>query len=434
MYVLALCLKYLRARRGIILSVLALATGVTALIVVVAVMNGFGALIRSRIRGSLSDVVVERDDFWGVKEAEALGRELAAIPHVSGCSAHLSGIAFLSLADVGGSFRFPVEFVALDPEAEQQVSEFAEWLEAGTRERVTDEWQGTRPFTLPGGRRPERPVILGVELAGTLSGFIELPDGSRVHVPIQPGTRVLLATPISWDDHNVDVFTVTNLYKSGIYKTDANTVFLPLDVGQRWRRAPDTASSFHLRLDDFTQAPQVVAAAREVLAGRGEFFVGTWQEMRRQLLVAIGVERIIWVIVLTLLLSLAGFSVVAVLNLIVFQRRRDIGILRSMGASRRGIAATFVLYGLVVGVVGSGLGVVAGTLILSHIDWLETRLPGGLFPRDVFYLAERIPWEISAATVALFAALAVAVSVVASLHPARRAAGLRPAAVLHRMV
>ncbi len=66
MYVLALCLKYLRARRGIILSVLALATGVTALIVVVAVMNGFGALIRSRIRGSLSDVVVERDDFWGV--------------------------------------------------------------------------------------------------------------------------------------------------------------------------------------------------------------------------------------------------------------------------------------------------------------------------------------------------------------------------------
>lgn len=423
MYVLALCLKYLRARRGIILSVVALATGVTALIVVVAVMNGFSALIRSRIRGSLSDVVVERDDFWGVKEAEALGRELTAIPHVSGCSAHLSGIAFLSLADVGGSFRFPVEFVALDPEAEQQVSEFAEWLEAGTR-----------PFTLPGGRRPERPVILGVEVAGTLSGFIELPDGSTAHVPIQPGVRVLLATPISWDDHNVDVFTVTNLYKSGIYKTDANTVFLPLDVGQRWRRAPDTASSFHLRLDDFTHAPQVVAAAREVLAGRGEFFVGTWQEMRRQLLVAIGVERIIWVIVLTLLLSLAGFSVVAVLNLIVFQRRRDIGILRSMGASRRGIAATFVLYGLVVGVVGSGLGVVAGTLILSHIDWLETRLPGGLFPRDVFYLAERIPWEISAATVALFAALAVAVSVVASLHPARRAAGLRPAAVLHRMV
>jgi len=104
-----------------------------------------------------------------------------------------------------------------------------------------------------------------------------------------------------------------------------------------------------------------------------------------------------------------------------------------MGASRRGVAATFVLYGLVVGVVGAVLGVSAGVLILLHIDWLEARLPGGVFPRDIFYLQEHIPWQISPATVALFAVLGVGVSVVASLWPARRAARLRPAEMVHRM-
>ena len=424
MYVLTLCLKYLQARRGVVLSVLALATGVTALIVVIAVMNGFGGLIRERIRGSLSDVVVERENFWGATGAEAIRRDLAAIPRVRASSAHLSGIAFLSLAEERYSPRFPVEFVALEPEAEDRVGQFSRWVAAGAREAVDPDWERSRPFRLPDGRRPERPVILGVELAQALSRYGLM----------RPGTRLLLATPTSWDDHNVEVFTVTNLYRSGVFKTDANTVFLPLKVAQAWRRAPDTATSFHLRLDDFDRAPEVVSAARRVLRGRGEFFVGTWQQMRRQLLVALVAERTIWVVVLVLLLALAGFSVVAVLNLIVFQRRRDIGVLRSVGGSRRGVAATFVLYGLVVGLVGSALGAGVGTLILSRLDWLEAHLPWSLFPRDVFYLQEHIPWEISPPTVVLFAGLGVVVSVVASLYPARRAARLRPCEVLHGMV
>jgi lipoprotein-releasing system permease protein len=422
MYVLVLCLRYLRARRGVILSILALSTGVTALIVVLGVMNGFSELLRDRIRGSLSDVVVEREDFWGVQGAEVLRRELAALPHVVGCSAHLTGIAFLSLADERLSLRIPVEFVALDPAEEARVGAFPRWLEPGIPEEVEGHRGAVVPFQLPDGERPERPVILGAEVLEDLPGFV------------RPGTRVLLATPISWEDHNVATFTVTGFYKSGMYKTDAHTVFLPLAVAQQWRRAPDTASSFHLCLDDFGHAPQVVEAARRVAAARGEFFVDTWQKMRRQLLVALVAERAIWVIVLTLLLGLAGFSVVAVLNLIVFQRRRDIGVVRCIGGSRWGVAGTFVLYGFVVGVVGATLGTVAGGLILTHIDWLEDHLPGGLFPRSVFYLEEHIPWEISPVTVALFALLGVLVSVLGSLYPAWRASRFQPSQVLHRMV
>jgi lipoprotein-releasing system permease protein len=422
MYVFILCWRYLRARRGVILSILALATGVTALIVVLAVMNGFSGLLHDRIRGSLSDVVVEREDFWGVQGAEALRRELAGLPHVVGCSAHLTGIAFLSLADEQLPLRIPVEFVALDPAEEARVGAFARWLEANGPEYGEAPAGPVVPFRLPDGERPERPVILGAEVLENLPGLV------------RPGTRVLLATPISWEDHNVAVFTVTGFYRSGMYKTDANTVFLPLAVAQQWRRAPDTASSFHLSLDDFRHAPEVVEAARKVAAAHGEFFVDTWQKMRRQFLTALVAERTIWVIVLTLLLGLAGFSVVAVLNLIVFQRRRDIGVVRSVGASRWGVAGTFVLYGLGVGVVGAALGAVAGGLILTHIDWLENELPGGLFPRAVFYLGEHIPWEIGPVTVALFALLGVLVSVLGSLYPAWRASRLQPHQVLHRMV
>jgi lipoprotein-releasing system permease protein len=431
MYVVILCLRYLRARRGVILSILALATGVTALIVVLAVMNGFSALLRDRTRGSLSDIVVEREDFWGTQGAEALRRELAAIPHVVGCSAHLTGIAFLSLADERLPLRIPVEFVALDPAEEAQVGAFGRWLEANGPQDGEAPGGAVVPFELPDGGRPERPVILGAEVLERLLGAEML---ARLPGLVRPGTRVLLATPISWEDHNVAVFTVTGFYKSGMYKSDANTVFLPLTVAQQWRRAPDTATSFHLCLDDFRHAPEVVEAARRVVAPRGEFFVDTWQRMRRQLLAALVAERTIWVIVLTLLLGLAGFSVVAVLNLIVFQRRRDIGVVRSVGGSRRGVAGTFVLYGLAVGLVGAALGTVTGSLILTHIDWLEDHLPGGLFPRDVFYLEEHIPWQISPVTVALFALLGVLVSVLASLYPAWRASRLQPSQILHRMV
>ncbi len=413
MYVIALCLKYLRLRRGIILSILALATGVTALIVVIAVMNGFGGLMRDRVRGSLSDVVVRCEDVWGVGDARNLGRELAQLPHVSGCSAHLSSIAFLSLTDGESAVRVPVEFVGLAPLEEARVGRFSDWLLP----------PGAEPFVLAGDFRPRFPVILGAQLASAL------PGGGLL------GTQVLLATPTSWDEYNIAPFTVTNHFHSGHYRQDSDTVFLPLAVAQQWRRAPDRATSFHLGLDDFSHAPEVVAAAKAVVAGRKEeFFVATWQQMNRELLAALVAERTIWVIVLTLLLALAGFSVVAVLNLIVFQRRRDIGVVRSVGAGRLGVSATFLLYGLVVGLAGSALGVLAGGLVLANIDRLEKLLPGGVFPRDIFYLQEHIPWDIPPATVSLFALLGVVMSVLASLWPARRAARLRPADVLHRMV
>jgi len=479
-YIIVLCLKYLRARRGVLPSILAIATGVTALTVVIAVMNGFGDLIRGRIRGSLSDVVVQWEDVWGVGDAEEIRRGLLAIPHVVGCSAHLTGIAFLSPADEEEPIRLPVQFVGLEPGEEQRVGEFGEWLVP-----FDEEWAEevgfhpvNEPFVLPDGTRPERPVILGAEV------------GDRLMSTLPVGARVLLVAPISWDDHNSAVFTVTNYYKSGLYQMDHESVFLPLSVAQGFRRAADTATSFHLKLDDFRYAPEVVRAAKAVVAGRGDVDVKTWRQMRRQLLTALVTERTIWVIVLTLLLVLAGFSILAVLNLIVFQRRRDIGIVLSIGGSRRGVAGAFLLYGLVVGLVGSGLGACAGLLILRYLDVLESHLPvvlsvsilglaaaalalavwgisrrfgrrlgipagmaaagvlvtgvllrgqleavmpAAVFPRSIFYL-EGIPWKISPATVVLFSALGLTMSVLASLVPARRAAGLLPAEVIHRKV
>ena len=159
----------------------------------------------------------------------------------------------------------------------------------------------------------------------------------------------------------------------------------------------------------------------------------TWAETRTALLAAIAMERVIWVAVLGSMLVVAGFAILAVLAILVFQKTRDIGILRSIGASVRSIALVFLGYGLTLGTLGASLGLALGYLTVRYVDPIERFVLAHTgytpWPRSVFYF-DRIPCQVDLAQMFAFFGLAVLVSLLASIYPAVRAARLNPVETL----
>jgi len=175
------------------------------------------------------------------------------------------------------------------------------------------------------------------------------------------------------------------------------------------------------------------AAVVATLPDAKRFVVKTWIESQKVIIDAMRLERIIWVVVLSAMLAVAGFCILAVMSLTVIQKTRDIGILRAVGASVRGVLAAFLEYGLAVGLVGATLGLVAALAVLHYIDPIETFSKNVFgwtpWPRDVFYF-EKIPVEIGWQACLSFWSWGVAVALAASLYPAARAARTDPVRTL----
>jgi len=241
----------------------------------------------------------------------------------------------------------------------------------------------------------------------------------------------VLITPTTFDDDNVLRFTAVGLYRSGIYENDSSMVFMPLEVAQRFRFVPAEAriSSIQVKLDDPRYTETVKGQLRGLLASGGDFYVGSWYDMRAKLLGAIATEKVIWVIVIGLLLCVAGFTIVAILNMIVVEKVKDIGILRALGGSTGGVGSTFLLYGLAIGVIGTTIGMIGSLLFLHNMERLEKLLGWTPFPREIFYLTS-IPWEIRPVYGVLIVLLSLGISLLSSVYPAVRAARQDPVQAL----
>lgn len=406
MYRLALCLRLLRSRRISFFSVAGIAVGVMAFMVVLAIMNGLSGVLVRVIRGSLSDITVRAEDIRGFADYQGMMAEIQEVPHVTGCAPRLEGLAFLERRIDRRKATVPCTFVGVDPKLEKQVGDFHRYV-----------IKGNSDFSFP-GVAVENPVIVGAELAHRLL--------------INVGTELVIITPINFDTDNVLRFTTVGLYKSGIYENDSGMVFMPLEVAQRFRFVPAEAriSSIQVKLEDPRHSETVKQQLKDLLASRGDFYVGSWYDMRAKLLGAIATEKVIWVIVLSLLLCVAGFTIVAILNMIVVEKVKDIGILRALGGSTGGVGATFLLYGLAIGVIGTTLGMVGSILFLHNMERLEKLLGWSPFPRVIFYM-ESIPWEITPLYGVLIVSLGIGVSLASSVYPALRAARQDPVQALH---
>ncbi|GHD72305.1 lipoprotein-releasing ABC transporter permease subunit [Vogesella fluminis] len=402
-------LRYLRARRrnGFIsfislMSVLGIALGVAALIVVLSVMNGFQQEIRGRMLSVVSHVEVGSYD-GRVAGWPMLAANLTRQPHVLATAPYVNAQGLLSS---GGAVRGAM-VRGIVPQQEDKVIDLGQQMQRG---KLTDLQSG------------KFGILLGYELARALG--------------VEVGDKVTLITP----QGNVTPagmmprlkqFTVTGVFKIGMFEYDSSLAMIHLRDAQVLFRMGQDVSGVRLKLDDPLQAPQVKAALNGQLAAN--LVASDWTDMNSNYFRAVQIEKRMMFIILTLIVAVAAFNLVSTLVMVVTDKQADIAILRTLGASPASIMQIFMIQGSVAGVLGTLSGVAGGLLLAFNLDVIlpaiERVLGMRLLSSEV-YLIDYLPSEVQLSDVVTIAVISLVLSLLATLYPSWRAARTRPAEAL----
>ncbi len=297
--------------------------------------------------------------------------------------------------------------------------------------------------------KPKTPTNPNGPLPGKLYvglGLISFPydekDTGKVKtmMMVKPGDDVKISTVSSGRPPEARHFnaTIVDVFKSGMSEYDSNLVFCNLEYLQEMRSMIDPATgvrnitSIQIKLKNFEDADEVVEKLQAAFPP-GVFSVRTWEQKQGPLLAAVEVESAILNVLLFLIIAVAGFGILAIFYMIVVEKTRDIGILKSLGASSQGVMSIFLSYGLALGIVGSGAGAVLGLVFVKNINtiegWITWATGRKVFDEKIYYFPE-IPTAINPMMVFWVALGAMTIAVLASVLPARRASRLHPVEAL----
>jgi lipoprotein-releasing system permease protein len=294
------------------------------------------------------------------------------------------------------------------------------------------------PATAPHRFDPETEQATGCILGMGLSSYRV--ENGREHFLVVPGDDIKLTFPTVGSPPKAisDVFTIVDFYQSKMSEYDQSFIFVPLRKLQELRGMiePRTgvgfASSIQIKLKNEADGDQVRDKLQAMFPPE-LYVISTWRDKQGPLLAAVAMETAILNVLLFMIIAVAGFGILAIFFMIVVEKTRDIGILKSLGASGRGILGIFLGYGLSLGIVGSGVGMVIGLLFVVYINEIAAAL-GKVTGREVFdpqiYYFSRIPTIIEPLTIGWIVAGAIAIAVGASVLPARRASRLHPVEAL----
>lgn len=411
-YELLIGLRYLRARRteAFISLITAFATaglmiGVMTLNTVLAVFTGFEEDLRERILGLNPHVIVLRFNGTLADPAE-VGRRVAEVPGVAATAPVVYGQVMLSAA--GGVIGAFVRGLA---PAAPEVLDIGRFLTAGRLEAL----QAPQTVATPGGAAAELPaIIVGAELARRLGAGVG--DAVTVISPVATTTAAGLAPRIGR-------FVVVGLFDSGMAEHDASLVYMSLAAAQRFFGMGEAVTGLEVRLTDLHAARTAAAAIARHLGF--PFVVRDWMELNHNLFAALRVGKTVYFIVILLIILVAAFNVVSSLVLVVMEKRRDVAILRSMGATRAGVGRIFVAKGLIIGVAGTLAGdllALGACLLIRQYRFVE-------LPREVYGM-DRLQVKIVPEHFLVVTAVTLLVCLLATLYPAWRAARLSPVDVL----
>ena len=384
-------------------SFLGVAVGVAALIVILSVMNGFEAELRSRLLSLSAHATLELPRAAAPRWREALAR-LVGMPHLHGAAPYLDIDAMLSRPpEMSGAV-----VRGIDPQSEGSLTD----LDAAMREgRLTD--------LVPGSNR----MVLGRMLAYQLQ--VGVGDTLTVMVPGR-GAHGGEIVP------RLQEFEISGIFEVGLQEHDSVLALINLQDAQALRKV-DGPAGLHLTFDDVMQAPRL---ARVAAARLGEGNVGgvrDWTLDNAAYFRAIRIEKGMMGLILMLIVAVAAFNIVATLVMVVTDKRTDIAILRTLGLAPRGVQAIFITQGVLIGWIGTLLGVLIGLGIALNVDVivpaLESTFGFHIMDPDVYSIAG-IPSEVHARDVLLIALSALLLTFIATLHPALRAARTPPAEAL----
>lgn len=402
-------LRYTRAKRRnhfisfiSLISILGIVLGVTALITVLSVMNGFEKEIRNRILGTASHATIS-----GVRGTLENWRKVAALasrqPHVIGTAPYVDGEGMLtSGSQVQGTF-----LRGILPSEEPKVSELGDHMVIG---RLDDLVAG------------EFGIILGSELARKLGVTL----GDKVTL-ITPRATM---TPIGMLPR-LKRFNVVGIFEMGMYEYDSALALLHLDDAARLFQLDDAVSGVRLKLDDLFLAPRITRQLAAELPGA--YRISDWTQQHVNYFRAVKTEKRVMFIILLLIVSVAAFNIVSTLVMLVTDKEMDIAVLRTLGASPGSIMMIFIIQGTVIGLVGTLLGVAGGVALALNVETLvpaiEHLFGVSFFPADVYYISE-IPSDMHREDVITIAIVSFLLTVLATIYPAWRAAQVQPAEAL----
>lgn len=409
-YELFVGLRYTRAKRRnhfisfiSLVSILGIMLGVTALITVTSVMNGFEKEMRERIVGASSHATVT-----GLGEPLEDWQSVAKIanlhPEVTGAAPYVEGQVMLVHA--GRSTGALIRGVL--PEEESKVSELHNTLEQTESLEIA----------LQNG---EFGIVLGADLASYLGAIA----GDKIMV-ITPEASV---TPMGFVPR-VKRFTVTGVFRFGMYQFDRNLAIMHASDSARLFKMGDGFSGVRLKLSDTGRAPIV---ARE-LAREFSFdkYVSDWTQQNANYFLAVKMEKTMMFIILSMIVAVAAFNIISTLVMLVQDKQADIAILRTQGASPASILSIFVVQGVLIGVLGTVAGLIGGVALASNIDvvvpFIEN-FTGPVLNPEVYYIDE-MPSDLRMNDVVKVGIMSFGLSLLATIYPAWRASRVDPASAL----
>lgn len=403
--------RYLRSkRRGALVSLITLissggvALGVMALIIVLSVMSGFERDLRDKILGTTAHVVLLQFGEEGVTQAETLLPRVRRLPHVTGA-------APFTLHQVMLSSRHGVRGAVLrgiDPRREGGVTDLARNMKQGSLDALQSANEG---------------IILGKSLAAAVG--VGVGDPVNVVSPVGGGVTPLGMAP------RVKQFTVVGLFEAGMYEYDAGLAYITIPAAQAFFRMGTSVSGIEIKLDDIYEARQVGRQLQEELGF--PFYTQTWMEMNKNLFSALKLEKTVMFVILVMIVLVAAFGIISTLTMVVMEKTREIAILKSMGATAGGIMRIFMVDGIVIGVVGTLLGVLGGLLVTINLDGIvsfaEQTFGIKAFPGDVYFL-DKLPHQINTPDIVAVVVVSLVISFLATLYPSWQASRLNPVEAL----
>ncbi|WP_460187581.1 lipoprotein-releasing ABC transporter permease subunit [Thiomicrorhabdus hydrogeniphila] len=408
-YELSLGLKYTRAKRrnGFISfislsSMLGIALGVTALITVLSIMNGFQDELRDRILGMTAHMTINEKNNR-LNDWNSLYNQVINQPHVNGAAPNIMEQGMLTN---GGKVN-GVAVRGILPEFEGQVADIETKMVFGSLKDL----QPKKYNVILGS---ELAVSLGVSLGDKVT--LIAPQGSVSPVGIVP---------------RIKRFTVSGIFEAGMHEYDSGLAIINIEDAQKVFKYGNAVSGLQLKLDDMFNVGEVKDELAKVVDK--VMYMRDWRQQHSNFFKAIEMEKRMMFIVLTLIIMVAAFNIVSTMVMVVTDKQSDIAVLRTIGATPMSIQIIFIVQGLIIGLLGVVLGIIGGLSLALNIDvivpFIENLLGFKFFPPDVYYIST-VPSKLEWSDVWYITSLAFLLTLLATLYPARKASKVNPAEAL----
>ncbi|MBN2283080.1 MAG: lipoprotein-releasing ABC transporter permease subunit [Deltaproteobacteria bacterium] len=408
--------RYLRAKRkqtfisvNTMLSMAGIFLGVAALIVVLSVMTGFETELREKILGINSHIVLMQYS-GGMTNHEAVMAEIKGIPGIVATTPFIYSQAMLKNRDrVTG-----VVLRGIEVKSARDVLNIGKMTD-GSIDALAASKNAADTATPPG-------IIIGGELARNLNALYQ--DTVEVLLPMG------ITTPMGVMPR-IKKFRVVGIFESGSYEYDSSLVFISLAECMEFLNMPEEVTGIEIRIANIYQAGTIARTLENTLGF--PFWARPWMEMNKNLFSALKLEKRVMFIILSLIVIVAAFNIITTLIMTVMEKYRDIAILKSMGATSRGIMKIFMVQGMIIGAIGTFLGCVTGVTLALNLErvtrFIEDLFGFKVLPQDVYYLNE-LPSQVNYSDVALIVIVALLLCFLASMYPSWRASRLDPAVAL----